>query len=166
MTSRSRCCFSMSASKRARSFLSVRCWRSLHSCAASDCQRQNGRGSCRPCHQERRDVWVIQRVAALNFPTSPTDTIKIRTPPPSPRLPSSACRSRISPRGSRAHRRRRNTQQRIRRRGFQKRPYSPRGSQIPTRPLFGDTHLHTSFSMDAGAAGCHRAARCVSLCPR
>jgi hypothetical protein len=33
-------------------------------------------------------------------------------------------------------------------------PYSPyvdRG--FPTRPFFGDTHLHTSFSMDAGAFG-------------
>jgi len=35
-----------------------------------------------------------------------------------------------------------------------KRPYSPyAGRAIPTRPLFGDTHLHTSFSMDAGAFG-------------
>ena len=34
------------------------------------------------------------------------------------------------------------------------RPYSPYvGSNIPTRPYFGDTHLHTSFSMDAGAFG-------------
>ena len=33
-------------------------------------------------------------------------------------------------------------------------PYSPyAGRNFPTRPLFGDTHLHTSFSMDAGAAG-------------
>lgn len=33
-------------------------------------------------------------------------------------------------------------------------PYSPyAGRDYPTRPLFGDTHLHTSFSMDAGAAG-------------
>ena len=24
---------------------------------------------------------------------------------------------------------------------------------FPTRPFFGDTHLHTSFSMDAGAFG-------------
>src|ERR1043165_2086299 len=36
-----------------------------------------------------------------------------------------------------------------------KRPYSPyAGRNFPTRPLFGDTHLHTSFSMDAGAFGC------------
>jgi len=33
-------------------------------------------------------------------------------------------------------------------------PYSPYvGRDFPTRPLFGDTHLHTSFSMDAGAFG-------------
>src|SRR5262245_43847673 len=33
-------------------------------------------------------------------------------------------------------------------------PYSPyAGRDYPTRPLFGDTHLHTSFSMDAGAFG-------------
>jgi len=33
-------------------------------------------------------------------------------------------------------------------------PYSPyAGHNYPTRPLFGDTHLHTSFSMDAGAFG-------------
>jgi hypothetical protein len=32
--------------------------------------------------------------------------------------------------------------------------YSPyAGRNFPMRPLFGDTHLHTSFSMDAGAAG-------------
>ena len=35
-----------------------------------------------------------------------------------------------------------------------KRPYSPyAGRNFPTRPFFGDTHLHTSFSMDAGAFG-------------
>src|SRR6478672_3082410 len=34
-------------------------------------------------------------------------------------------------------------------------PYSPYvGRNYPTRPFFGDTHLHTSFSMDAGAFGC------------
>jgi hypothetical protein len=34
------------------------------------------------------------------------------------------------------------------------RHYSPyTGRSFPTRPLFGDTHLHTSFSMDAGAFG-------------
>ena len=34
------------------------------------------------------------------------------------------------------------------------RPYSPyAGRNFPTRPLFGDTHLHTGMSMDAGAAG-------------
>jgi hypothetical protein len=33
-------------------------------------------------------------------------------------------------------------------------PYSPYvGRRFPTRPLFGDTHLHTAFSMDAGAFG-------------
>jgi len=32
--------------------------------------------------------------------------------------------------------------------------YSPYvGRDFPTRPFFGDTHLHTSFSMDAGAFG-------------
>jgi len=37
---------------------------------------------------------------------------------------------------------------------FPKAPYSPyAGRNFPTRPLFGDTHLHTSFSMDAGAFG-------------
>src|SRR3954467_12312940 len=34
-------------------------------------------------------------------------------------------------------------------------PYSPpAGRNFPTRPFFGDTHLHTSLSFDAGAAGC------------
>lgn len=33
-------------------------------------------------------------------------------------------------------------------------PYSPyAGRNFPTRPYFGDTHTHTSFSMDAGAFG-------------
>jgi hypothetical protein len=33
--------------------------------------------------------------------------------------------------------------------------YSPyAGRNFPTRPYFGDTHLHTGFSMDAGTAGC------------
>ncbi len=37
---------------------------------------------------------------------------------------------------------------------FPKRGYSPyAGRSFPTRPFFGDTHLHTSFSMDAGAFG-------------
>ncbi|MER8435406.1 DUF3604 domain-containing protein [Mesorhizobium sp. M1312] len=35
-----------------------------------------------------------------------------------------------------------------------KRPYSPwAGRNFPMRPLFGDTHLHTALSFDAGAAG-------------
>ena len=35
-----------------------------------------------------------------------------------------------------------------------KSPYSPyAGRDFPTRPFFGDTHTHTSFSMDAGAFG-------------
>src|SRR5690349_202954 len=40
-------------------------------------------------------------------------------------------------------------------RGFpSKSPYSPyAGRDFPTRPFFGDTHMHTSFSMDAGAFG-------------
>ena len=44
--------------------------------------------------------------------------------------------------------------------GFGKAPYSPyAGRTYPTRPLFGDTHLHTSFSMDAGAFGCRLSPR-------
>jgi hypothetical protein len=39
--------------------------------------------------------------------------------------------------------------------GFAKRPYSPyAGRDFPVRPFFGETHLHTAFSMDAGAFGC------------
>jgi hypothetical protein len=35
------------------------------------------------------------------------------------------------------------------------RPYSPyAGRQFPTQILFGDTHLHTMYSFDAGAFGC------------
>jgi hypothetical protein len=35
-----------------------------------------------------------------------------------------------------------------------RRPCSPYvGANVPTRPYFGDTHLHTSYSMDAGAFG-------------
>jgi hypothetical protein len=35
-----------------------------------------------------------------------------------------------------------------------KAPYSPyAGRDYPTRPFFGDTHLHTAFSFDAGAFG-------------
>ena len=37
---------------------------------------------------------------------------------------------------------------------FKARPYSPYAERsFPVRPLFGDTHLHTAFSMDAGAFG-------------
>ena len=36
-----------------------------------------------------------------------------------------------------------------------KKPYSPYADRhFPTRVYFGDTHLHTSESMDAGAFGC------------
>ena len=36
-----------------------------------------------------------------------------------------------------------------------KRPYSPYADRkFPTRPFFGDTHLHTGSSFDAGAFGC------------
>ncbi len=39
--------------------------------------------------------------------------------------------------------------------GAFKKPYSPyAGRNYPMRPLFGDTHLHTAASMDAGAFGC------------
>jgi hypothetical protein len=39
-------------------------------------------------------------------------------------------------------------------RAYQKAPYSPyAGRDFPTRPLFGDTHTHTGYSMDAGAFG-------------
>ena len=38
---------------------------------------------------------------------------------------------------------------------FPRPAYSPyAGRNFPSRPLFGDTHLHTGFSMDAGAFGC------------
>jgi hypothetical protein len=37
---------------------------------------------------------------------------------------------------------------------YEDRPYSPyAGRNFPVRPFFGDTHLHTGMSMDAGAAG-------------
>jgi hypothetical protein len=37
---------------------------------------------------------------------------------------------------------------------FKKRPYSPYADRTyPSRPYFGDQHLHTAFSMDAGAFG-------------
>ena len=38
---------------------------------------------------------------------------------------------------------------------FKKPGYSPyAGRNFPTRPFFGDTHLHTAISLDAGAVGC------------
>lgn len=41
-----------------------------------------------------------------------------------------------------------------------KRPYSPYANRnFPSRPYFGDTHLHTGFSMDAGAFGCRLSPR-------
>src|SRR5437762_14185858 len=43
---------------------------------------------------------------------------------------------------------------------FKKRPYSPYADRkFRTRPFFGDTHLHTSFSMAAGAFGCRLSPR-------
>ena len=48
----------------------------------------------------------------------------------------------------------RSTRRRPRRCFPPKPPYSPyAGRNFPTRPYFGDTHTHTSFSMDAGAFG-------------
>ncbi|MGB8169966.1 MAG: DUF3604 domain-containing protein [Chthoniobacteraceae bacterium] len=41
-----------------------------------------------------------------------------------------------------------------------KQPYSPYADRkFPTRPFFGDTHLHTGFSADAGAFGCRLSPR-------
>jgi len=38
---------------------------------------------------------------------------------------------------------------------FRKAPYSPYAERdFPAQPFFGDTHLHTGMSMDAGAFGC------------
>ena len=45
--------------------------------------------------------------------------------------------------------------------------YSPyAGRNFPTRPFFGDTHLHTSFSMDAGAFGARLAPGTPTCSPR
>ena len=46
------------------------------------------------------------------------------------------------------------TQEKMEKAFASKPAYSPYANRhFPTRPLFGDTHLHTSFSMDAGAFG-------------
>ena len=46
------------------------------------------------------------------------------------------------------------TQEKIEKAFSAKAPYSPHANRnYPARPLFGDTHLHTSFSFDAGAFG-------------
>ena len=46
-------------------------------------------------------------------------------------------------------------------------PYSPyAGRNFPTRPFFGDTHLHTSFSMDAGAFGARLGPKARAQTPR
>ena len=37
--------------------------------------------------------------------------------------------------------------------------YSPTRAELPHATLFGDTHLHTSFSIDAGAFGCRLSPR-------
>ncbi len=43
---------------------------------------------------------------------------------------------------------------------FKKRPYSPYADRkFPMKALFGDTHLHTGFSLDAGAWGCRMTPR-------
>ena len=43
---------------------------------------------------------------------------------------------------------------------FPKKLYSPyAGRNYPTRPFFGDTHLHTAASFDAGALGARLGAR-------
>ena len=48
-----------------------------------------------------------------------------------------------------------------------KSPYSPyAGRDFPTRPLFGDTHTHTSFSMDAGALARCSSEGSLSFCQR
>jgi hypothetical protein len=45
--------------------------------------------------------------------------------------------------------------------------YSPYANRIcPSRPLFGDTHLHTAYSMDAGACGTRLPPAMPTVSPR
>ena len=46
-------------------------------------------------------------------------------------------------------------------------PYSPyAGRHFPERVYWGDTHLHTSFSMDAGAFGCRLGPETLTALPK
>src|SRR5438034_11757271 len=46
-------------------------------------------------------------------------------------------------------------------------PYSPyAGRNFPTRPYFGDTHTHTSYSMDAARSALGSAQRTLIALPR